>query len=219
MAIAVDNSYGTIVDSTGSSSFSYTAASGSQMYVLTSEVVTAVTYNSSSLTKIIDFEPAIHDGNQQKIKVWYLSNPSSGSNTLATTLSGQDTCSVVTFTGMASVQQHDYLTRYSNNGTINTQVSTLDLGHTTTAYNSYMLLFAMGSSGTMVAGSNTTKITGHDSLFTRSSAIHRSTNIVGTPGSVTLENQRSSGSTFMSIIAMPISPVFESSGSFMNYFI
>jgi hypothetical protein len=219
MGVTLDNSYSTMVDSSGSTSFSYTAASGSQMYVLTSFNVSAITYNSVSLTKLIEFEPSINDGNQQQMRVWYLSNPASGSNTLATTVSGQDTCSVVTFTGMSSTQQHDYLTRFSNNGTINTQVSALNLGHSTTAYNSYMLLFAIGSSGTLVAGSDTTLIVNHDSIFTRSSAIHISTNVVSSPGSITLENQRSSGSTFMSIIAMPISPVFESSGSFMNYFI
>lgn len=105
---------------------------------------TGVTYNGVSATKI--------DESATKYSHWYLINPASGSNTVATTPTSPALCSS-SYTGVKQSGQPDATTAIVEH--TNSQSETVSV--TTVADNCWVLMtFGDNNQGTISAGANTT---------------------------------------------------------------
>jgi hypothetical protein len=220
MAIAYDNSAS---GSTTGGTVAYTTASGASMFVVTDVNCTAVSYNSVSLTNVIDYTPAISDGNGNRVKIWYLESPASGSNNISFTVSsGTIAWACATYTGVSPSQPEANTTNTPNNGTNNIQVASTSTSVTTLTNNAWVVVFIVGDNNspqTFTAGASTTLRTSYGSLSSRSIGILDSNGTVSPAGSRTLNINWSSGSGFVSTVIVSVAPKFVSSGGFMPYFI
>lgn len=222
MAIAYDNSktwnyVPPAVDTTytiGTESYRYLFACGSGN-------LTSATYNGVSMTKIIDYEPSIHDGNQQKVVVYGLANPDSGTNTFTPGMSGNGTISMVSYSGVDSVQPEDTNEDFTNDGSSNTQATTFSTSITTVSNNAWTVMFSSGGNNlqTMTATQGTLRVSGIYIFGDGARTIIDSNTSYGSPTSSTLEATWAASSGFMSNVIISMKPSFESKGTFMPYFI
>lgn len=146
MAIAYDNS-ASFTGLVGSNSFSYTVAANAYLFVVTTDRTSNVTYNGVNLLVLINFTPAISGGNT--VTVWYMANPPTGAHNIGTTVpAAGDNFSVVSYTGIKGTVPEASNNTYSNNGVINTQVTSLSNSLSTIKNNSWAILFVQGSNNT-----------------------------------------------------------------------
>lgn len=213
MAITYDNSASFTCVGSGTTSTSYTMSTGDNGYLIVNAgpLITAFTYGGVSMTKDIDFEPSIHDGNQQRVNVWVLANPPTGSNTLQATIGGSDNeqVGIVSYTGLnTSVGIEDYVTAFSNNGTNNTQVGTLATSLTPLTDNAYVVMFSRGANSgrTFTATQGTLRVSS-SSILTNSQGIIDKGSPTSPISAVTLEATWSSSSGFISNVIMALRPV------------
>ena len=213
MAIAYDNSASFTSVGSGTTSVSYTCSSGNDRYLIVGagSFITGITYAGVAMTKIVDFEPAIHDGNQVHINVWGLANPASGSNTLATTIGVGDNeiIGIASYTGVNPNSEPEiYETFYSNNGLINTQVVSLSGSVTTITDNAWSIMVTRGTNAgqTFTASAGTLR-TSDTSALSKSEAVIDSNAAITPAGSSTLTADWSSGSGFVSNVIMSFKPL------------
>lgn len=211
--IAYDNSASFTSVGSGTTSVSYTCSSSTGRYLVVGagSFITAITYAGVSMTKLVDFEPAIQDGNQVHINVWGLANPASGSNTLATTISSSDNeiIGIASYTGVNPNSEPEiYETYYSNNGVINTQVVSLSGSVTTITDNAWSVMVTRGTnSGRTFTASAGTLRTSDTSALSKSEAVIDSNAAITPAGSSTLTADWSSGSGFISNVIMSFKPL------------
>lgn len=216
MAIAYDNSK-TYNFSAGSSSttFVMSAVVGGILLAVTSTKVTACTYNSVSLTKVVDFEPSINDGNQVHVNVWRLTNPATGSNTFDVTHAGDGTVVLASYTGVDEIYQPiENATAYSNDGVNNTQVLSLTNTITTSKDKSWVILCARGvnSTNTFVAGGGTIRVTGNFIFGDGAGGIYDTNGPVTPAGNQSMTSTWSASTGFTSNVIISLSPKNESGG-------
>lgn len=209
MAITYDNSKS--FTSVSGSSTSFTLGSGTQRYLLavSSYNCTAITYAGVSMSTLISFTPSITDGNEQKIKVWGLANPASGSNTFAPTMSADGTLSMVSYAGVdGGVQPEANTNAFSNNGIINTQVSTLATSVTTITDNAWSVMFTGGGNNlqTFTATQGTLRTSDVFIFGDGARSIIDSNGGISPAGSSTLEATWASGTGFMSNVIISLKP-------------
>lgn len=208
MAIAYDNSLAQRV--LNGSSFSYTAATGSHMFAVTETNVTAITYGGFSLGNIINFTPSIHDGNENTVLVWEIVSPLSGANNFSISAGvNAYAFAVVTYTGLEGSQPNASNNQFSNNGSNNTQVTTLPASVTSTVDNCWAVTFVVGgnnASRTFVAGAGTTARASTGGLDTHSIGILDGNGVISPAGATTLNPTWSSSSGFMSTVTLALSP-------------
>lgn len=215
--IAYDNSKTyNFVGAATSTSFTMSALSGGILLAITSNRVTSCSYNSVSLTKVVDFEPSISDGNQNHVNVWRLSNPSSGTNTFDATTSGDGTVVLVSYTGVDTsiYQPVENSTSYSNNGTNNTQVTSLTNSITTSKDKSWVVLCARGGGNfqPFISGASAMRITGVFIFGDGTGGVYDTNGTVTPAGSQSMTSTWNSGSGFMSNVIISLSPLNESGG-------
>jgi len=187
MAIAFDNatSY-----NGGTGTFSHTTSSspGGYMVVVTENTVTAVSYNSVSLTLTTNYSWSF--GN---LKIWTLSNPSSGANDISITSGVSTNVVAATYTGLGTTQPEASANNQVGNG--NTSITS---SVTTLTNNAWVLGFCVYSTSTnnQNAGSGATKrisiagaVSGGGSL-----GIYDSNGVVTPAGSYSMTMNASSGS-------------------------
>jgi len=211
MAIAYDNSDSFMADQTGTHTKSFTVATGACLFVVGSQHLSSITYNGASLTKLTDFTPAITDGNEQIVKVFWLSNPSSGSNTLDCTVSAGNTSpiSMISYTGLdTTTQPENSSNKFTNNGLANTQEATLSNSVSTSTNNAWTVLFAVISTGTqtVTASTGTLRTATGVTIYSNSAGIIDTNAPISPTGSSTLVNGISSGSAYMSNVMYSLKP-------------
>jgi len=210
MAIALDNSATfTFVGGSTSTSYTMTALSGKLLLVTTTFKVTAITYAGVSMTQYVHFDPPISDGNQQQINVYSLTNPASGSNTLALSVAGDGICGIVSYSGVASSQPEAYITASSNNGINNTLVGSLASSVTTLTNNAWSVMFSRGGNNfprTFTAGTGTLRQSAEFIFGDGCVGIIDSNGPVSPAGSSTLQANWTSGSGFVSNVIVSIAP-------------
>jgi len=206
--IAYDNSDNFVSIFGGVTSVSYTCATGSSLFVVGSSNTTTATYNGVNMTLVINFVPSISDGNQQPVKVFWLANPTPGSHTLDTVVTGDETIGIVSYTGLSTaIQPEASNTAFSNNGLNNTQVVSLATSVATLTDNAWTVLFSVGSANrTFVAGIGTLRTTNDGQLLARAVGIIDSNSPISPAGNSTLQADWSSGSGFLSVVIFSISP-------------
>lgn len=133
---------------TGSSTFLWVIA----RHVQSTDVVTGITYNSVAMTKAT-FEPPDAGVNYYALSMWYLANPSTGSNTVSiTTSSGTVSGYAVSYTGVAGGYDA------SNHGNVSA-TTTVTGTVTTVADNCWAVMAFSEGDGASSAGTNfTTRI-------------------------------------------------------------
>lgn len=132
MAIARDSSLANYKGtSSTSSTFSFTNTAGDTMYVGTyagssTDIVTGVTYNGVSLTKIASKQL----GTSQWIGIWYLKSPATGANNIVISASSSADIEgqVITYTGGNTTTQPDSFNSSSTSGNITTSTTVVDTG-------------------------------------------------------------------------------------------
>ncbi len=206
MAIAYDNSNARKV--LNLDSFSFTSAVGAHMYVETEIGVTAITYGGVALTNIINFEPSIHDGNQQRIKIWELVSPASGANNFVIT-AGVDTYAfgVITFTGARTSQPDNENDQFSNNGTANTAVATFNSTVNVNSDGCWPVTFIMGGNNAprdFTAGASTTLRATIGDVNTKSLAILDKNAISNNGDTPTIISNWSAGTGFVSTVTLSV---------------
>lgn len=220
MAITYDNSATFLLIGSGVTSTSYTCGTNASLLVNTSRKVTSITYNGVSLTNIIDFVPSITDGNEVPIRVWFLANASSGSNTLAFGIlsTDDDNIAIVSYTGIdKSGQPEANDTDFSNNGLNNTQVLFLASTITTLTDNAWSVMFTRGGNNfpnVFTAGTGTLRVT-YASLFGDSIGIIDNNGPVSPAGNSTLQADWSAGTGYMSNVIMSFAPASPFTGQMM----
>lgn len=213
MDITYDNSASfTFISGSMSTSFTIGSGTGRVLLVTTSFRVTGITYNSISMTEVVTFAPSIIDGNQQNMRVWRLNNPSSGSNTLAITASGDGTCSIISFSNVNTdvYQPVGNATGYSNNGVNNTQVVSLSTSLSTSEDRMVTVLCSRGSNSTRTFVSNGTGTFRTSSVYIfgdGTAGIYDSGAIITPAGSSTLTSTWASSSGFISNVIISLSPI------------
>jgi hypothetical protein len=225
MAIAYDNSATTdYVSGTATQSFVVSSSSGRCIVAAAPFNVSGITYAGTAFALAASFDPPINDGNDQPIKVWVLLGAASGDNNIVITGSGDGTVSYVSYTGVKQVSNPEASdSKYSNDGFNNTQVVSLNHSLATSTNNSWTVLCAKGGNNTQNFGTSTSgtfRTSGWRLFGQGTMGIYDSGAAITPAGtSSTLEAKWVSGSGFVSIIIMTLAPEFESSGSFMPYFI
>ena len=211
MAIAFDNAYAQTIIGSAATSFSYTCGVGASLIVITGPKYTSLKYNGVSMSNIANYTSPIVDGNGQVINVWWLANPTSGSNLVDGTIAFLDNeaVTVVSYTGMNSSGQPDVSNgQTANNGTNNTQVVGLSTNITTLTDNSWVIMGTKGSNNaprTFVSGAGTLRCS-TGSIFTASMSIIDSNGPISPAGNISLTANWSSGSGFMANFVMAFKP-------------
>lgn len=213
MAIAFDSATSNRADSSGTKDFSVTNTNATMMIVATSYRTTAITYNGVSLYNFTSFDPPVAPvtgSNCAAISLWYLANPTTGTNTLSFTLTGIDPWVCITYTGARATQPESNNSDYSNNGTIETQVGNLTDTVTTLTNNAWAVMFVIGVNNvgrTFTAGSGTTHRSSYGSIFSESIGVLDSNGVVSPAGSKSLNAVWSEGSGFLTSTIISIQPV------------
>lgn len=226
MAIAFDNAGSFVAISPGTTTASFTVASGGFLVVAGGQYLSAATYAGVSLSSLVSCSSTIIDGNGQTINAYYLANPSSGSNTISVTVPGgaNETICYASYTGVYSsgTIPEASNTRFSNNGLNNTQVTSLNQTVTTVTDNAWTLMFGYGGNNSprvLGAGTGTTaRATNNGNGLAGACCILDSGGAVSPAGNSTLEAAWASGVGFVSIAMVSIPAQFPSAGSFIQYF-
>ncbi len=190
------------------STFAFDSGTNTHMFCVTEKGVTGITYGGVALTKIIDFEPVIHDGNQQRVLVWELVAPTSGSNNFVIT-AGADAYAFGTYTlNSARTSQPDNENdQFSNNGIINTQVATFTSSVEINSDGSWPVTFIIGGNNTprdFTAGTDTTLRATIGSSDTSSLGILDRNGIFNDGDSPELVSNWSSGTGFVSTVTLSV---------------
>lgn len=154
MAIAFDT--GLFNQGSGSSpvSWSHTVTGSNpnllvavQLSGLAGDVVTGVTYGGVAMTKL-QYSATV----TLTVSLWYLGNPSTGSNTVSVTFTSGSWSrgSSISYKGCASTVDN------SGANNVNTGSSPLSLSITSVANNSWMTMFSTLNNSAIAAGTNTT---------------------------------------------------------------
>lgn len=161
MAIAYDNAKYQQNTSTSSQSYSFTVGTGDNRILLvgvetggatfgSNDVITSVTYNGVSLTRINTV------ANSNRMYLYYLIAPATGANTLVVTASssgGLMRSSPVSYSGV------DQTSPIDANGTGTGSTTTMDISLTSTTDNCWMVAVNENSSGEPTASTGTVKRT------------------------------------------------------------
>lgn len=218
MAIAFNNSASVTI--TGTSGSVNINCSGSNRYllVMTGANATSVSHNSVAMTNIRTYTPVFPSGtNCPPIKIWGLHNPDTGSQAIdVTNPSGATYVAAVCYTGVAPGGIEAYYEEDSANNQVSTWTGTV----TTITPNSWRLMFVClaNNSAGFTAGGGTTERIDVSGISSNPLGIYDSNSAITTPASGTLTVTPTSGSGFFSSVTVSLSPVFESSGSFLQYF-
>jgi hypothetical protein len=168
---------------------------------------------------LISYEPSIHDGNQQKVRVWGLPTPPTGNITIAPTISGGDgTIALISYTGAWEIQPEADNEAFSNNGVNNTAVTTLASSITTLSNNAWSVMFTGGGNNfpnTFTATQGTLRVTEDTITGDGAVAIIDSNGPISPAGISTLEATWSAGTGFMSNVVFSIKPQPPFSGQMM----
>lgn len=218
MAIAFDAS--SSGNSSGGSSYSYNhTCTGSNLYlfVATSTNATAVTHDGVSMSLLRTYTPTFPPGtNCVPIKVWGLQNPATGLKSITVT-SGTDASVACSYTGLSPAPNETYIESDSAGNQVSTQIDTI----TTITPNAWHITFIIGANNfpnTFSAGSGTTHRVSRTSFTSHAIGILDSGGAVVTPSSHNNVCNWTSSSGFLTIVGFSIAPVFESKGSFLQYF-
>lgn len=219
--MALDNSSYLGVVTATSQSASFTVGSGSNRYLLVgvtgttagADVITGVTYNGSSLTKV---GSSVQPTGGRWISLWYLLAPASGSNTLTVNASGSDWIE----TTVVSLQDIKQITPEANNSS--TATGTTNGSVSITPVSNYSFIFAyIKSGGGQTVGANTSLIkgSGSDGSFDNG-FVQRSDNPITDQTSKTIA-WTTSGSNTKSALAVSLEgiPGVASGGSFLTNFV
>lgn len=127
---------------------------GVTIYHSAARTVSGITYNGVALTKIAGITAAL-EGNQQDCELWYLANPTSGTNTITVTLSAAANFwapLAASYTGVDTAAAID-----ANNTGQNTSNSTNapTVSVTTVADNDWLVGFAWSRAGVPSASTGT----------------------------------------------------------------
>lgn len=200
----------------GGGSFSLTS-SGSDRYLIvySSQNITAITYNGVSLTNIKTYTPSFPSGtNCPPLKLWGLANPDTGANTLAPSGTGFVVAAI--YSGVAPGGIEATYDEDSANNQVTTWTGTV----TTLSPNAWTVMGVRCNNTTndFNAGASTTKRASNTGVSDPSLAIFDSNAAISTPSSSSLNSSLTSSSGFMTSITISLQPVFESKGSFLQYF-
>lgn len=208
MSISYDNSMARRV--LNGTSFSFTTATGAHMFVVTEAVggITAITYGGVALTKIISFEPSIHDGNQVKVWIWELVSPASGANNFVIT-AGVDASAfgVITFVNARTIQPDNENDQFSNNGINNTQVAGFTSVTNLNSDSCWPVTFIVGGNNApidFVAGASTTLRATIGSSDTQSIGILDRNTTFNSGDSPQINTDWAIGSGFVSTVTLAI---------------
>lgn len=209
MAIAYHNSKS--FTSVGGSTTTFDVGTGEQRYFLavSSYSCTALDYNGTNISTLISFTPSITDGNEQKIKIWGLPNPTSGTNTLTPTMSGDGTISMAVYTGVDSgVQPEADIRAFTNNGLINTTASTLASSVTTLTDGAWSVMFTGGGNNNQnfTASQGTLRTSLYFIFGDGTRSIIDSNGAISPAGNSTLESTWASGTGFISNVIVSLKP-------------
>lgn len=203
----------TFTFTSGSTTTPYTMGTGlgGILIITTSFSVTAIDYGGQSMSQDIHFEPSIHDGNQQQENVYILQNPPTGSNTITLTAGGNGTIGIISYTGVDSIET--YNTYFSNNGTNNTQVLSLQGSVTSTADNCWSVMFCRGGNNfpNTFSGARATAVF----IFGDGAVgIYDSNGPISPAGNSTLTATWSAGTGFISNVILSMKPIVDSTDNF-----
>lgn len=218
MALAYNTAASTTI--TGTSGTFSINCSGDDRYLIvaTNQNATAVSHNSVSLTEIHSYTPSFPSGtNCPPIKVWGLANPDTGIQTISVTNPGGATHVVaVCWTGDAPSP----IEAFSDEDSANNQVSTWSGTVTTLTPNAWriMVVSISNNTGGFDAGASTTERIDRSGASANPIGIYDSNGAIATPGSGSLTVTPTSGTGFFTSVTMSMAPVFESKGSFLQYF-
>jgi len=201
----------------GGSSGSFTlASSGSNRFLIafSGPNISALTFDSVSLTNSHTYTPTFPSGtNCPSIKVWILANPNTGTKTLQPTGTGHVVASI--YSGVSPGAIESYVEQDSNN----IQAGSWTGQATITTPNSWAIMCVRVSNytGDINAGSSTTERITFNTISDDSISILDSNTAVS-PGTRNVNATLPSSSGFWTSISISLTPVFESKGSFLQYF-
>lgn len=138
--------------SIGSSPITWTHTCGvsAQLFIVTGQYASAVTYNSVNSLLLVDYtpQPLISPPSSNscpRIKIWYVANPASGAHTVSVTTTDPLDCGAISFLGMATnqpdVEQDTDTTKQQN---ANTQTGSVVGTVTTVKNNDWVVGFGIG---------------------------------------------------------------------------
>lgn len=218
MSIAFNTSASVTITGTSGSVNINCSGSNRYLFVMTGQYATSVSHNSTSLTLLRTYAPASPPGtNCPPIKIWGLANPATGSLAIdITNPSGATYVGAVCYTGVAPVAMEDYYEEDSANNQVSTWTGTV----TTITPNAWRVMFACMSNNTggLTVGGSTTERVDVSGVSSNTLGIYDSNSAITTPASGTLTVTPTSGVGFFSSVSISLAPVFESKGSFLQYF-
>lgn len=218
MSIAFNTSASVTITGTSGSVNINCSGSNRYLFVMTGANATSVSHNSTSLTLLRTYTPVFPSGtNCPPIKIWGLANPATGSLAIdVTNPSGAVYVAAVCYTGVAPVAMEDYYEEDSANNQVSTWTGTV----TTITPNAWRVMFACMSNNTggLTVGSGTTERVDVSGISSNTLGIYDSNSAITTPASGTLTVTPTSGVGFFSSVSISLAPVFESKGSFLQYF-
>ncbi len=215
MAITFDAASTSQTNSTGTFSFSHTTAAGAIMLVGSPSNVTGITYNGVSLSLLDSYTPIFPSGtNCPAIKVWILSNPASGTNTVEVTTVDGASVGVVTLLGAREVQSSAVM---SHEDSANNQVVTWDPSVTTDHGNCWPISFLSFSNNfprTLDADTgSTTRVNNLGTINGRPMSVIDNNAVQVAAGTATIQTIFSGSSGFVTSITIGILPAMEISVS------
>ena len=214
MLIAFDYANGSNNGSVGFS-YNHTCASNSYLLVCTTVGITAVTYDSVSLTLLDSYTPSSPPGtNCAGLKIWCLTNPNQGTHSVTTNAAG--TAVSASYTGM-SLTQPDV--RYYEDSA-NNQVGSFTSNVTTVKDNDWMITFIIGTNNypnTFTAGTGATlRVTNFGGVSSSPLGILDSGGAITPAGATSLTTNWSTGSGFITTITEAMQPI--TNGGLLDFF-
>jgi len=208
MAIAYDTSV-SFQANTGTTNQNITVASTANRYlfVVSGADVTAITFDSVSLTKLNQNVITYNLGFNYipNVSVWGLANPSTGTKTLSVVTNATEAIAAVVYNGVDPIQAEAYATNQTNGNNVSVQT---DYINTITA-NAWITTFIKGSGNstrTHTAGAGTTLRQSVVLTSTAVSSILDSNGAKATPANYSLVTNWSSSTGWFSSVMYSIKP-------------